>query len=126
MIVDCGRDTVDLTTRELLENGLGEITSKCGDFYGERRLEFIESKVGSGGFYGGSFVEKQFLKFIESKVGSGAINLLKENHYGQYQYMIREFCEHVHIPFTGEDTSFSYEFDLEASCPVLRDYTSGK
>ncbi|RHZ61186.1 hypothetical protein Glove_349g81 [Diversispora epigaea] len=107
MIVDCGRDTVDLTTRGLLENGLGEITS------------------GSGDFCGGSFVELEFLRFIESKVGTGAIELLKENHYCRYEYMIREFRDHVQISFTAEDTSFFHEFNLEYIFPILKDYTSG-
>ncbi|CAG8472089.1 16734_t:CDS:2 [Acaulospora colombiana] len=108
MIVDCERDKIEVTAHELLKERFGEII-----------LRFGES-------CGGLFVEQQFLKFIESKVGAGAVESLKCAHYSQYQYMIQRFYDRIQIPFTGEDTSFSYEFDLENTCPIIRDYVSVK
>jgi len=95
--VDCGGGTVDLTTRKLLsKNELGEITIRTGDFCG------------------GSYVDQEFIKFLKTKVGKTAINLLKENHYGQYQFLIHEFCKNVKLPFTGDEEEFEeYELDLE-------------
>ncbi|CAG8453450.1 12515_t:CDS:2 [Cetraspora pellucida] len=108
MIVDCGGGTVDLTTRELLENNrLGEITERSGDFCG------------------GTYVDKEFIKFLKRKVGDSAINLLHENHYGQLQYMVQEFCRRVKLPFTGNKKDFkTFELDIEEVCPVLKQYVS--
>ncbi|KAF0396112.1 actin-like ATPase domain-containing protein [Gigaspora margarita] len=109
MIVDCGSGTVDLTTHELLENNrLGEITERSGDFCG------------------GTYVDKEFIKFLRRKVGDSAVNLLYENHYGQLQYMVQEFCHHVKLPFTGNRKDFkTYELDIEEVCPVLKQYVTG-
>ncbi|RIB23314.1 hypothetical protein C2G38_2171683 [Gigaspora rosea] len=109
MIVDCGGGTVDLTTRELLENNrLGEITERSGDFCG------------------GTYVDKEFIKFLRRKVGDSAVNLLYENHYGQLQYMVQEFCRRVKLPFTGNRKDFkTYELDIEEVCPVLKQYVTG-
>ena len=38
--------------------------------------------------------------------------------------MVQEFCENAKGPFTGEDTNFLYELDLEEVCPVLLQYIS--
>src|SRR2546429_5067066 len=83
MIVDCGGGTVDLTTRKLLDKRqLGEITERAGDYCGS------------------TFIDKAFIKYLEKKLGKSAIDLLKENHYGQLQYMVQEFCENAKLPFT--------------------------
>ncbi|PKY62189.1 hypothetical protein RhiirA4_449966, partial [Rhizophagus irregularis] len=76
MVVDCGGGTVDLTTRKLLrDNKLSEITERTGDFCG------------------GSYVDREFIKFLSRRLGKSTINLLKENNYGQMQYMIQQFCQ---------------------------------
>lgn len=96
MIVDCGGGTVDLTTRQLLVgNTLGEITERTGDFCGS------------------SYVDKEFIKFIERKVGKSTIEILKNNHYRQIQYLIQEFCKRIKLPFTGDDNSEIAEIDIE-------------
>ncbi|CAG8599253.1 6356_t:CDS:2, partial [Scutellospora calospora] len=109
MIVDCGGGTVDLTTRELLENErLGEITERSGDFCG------------------GTYVDKEFIKFLRRKVGDSSITLLYDNHYGQLQFMVQEFCRRVKLPFTGNRKEFkTHELDIEAVCPILKQYVSG-
>jgi hypothetical protein len=88
-----------LTTRTLLsEDELGEITIRTGDFCG------------------GSYVDQEFVNFLKTKVGESAINLLKENHYGQYQYLIHEFCRNVKLPFTGTEEEFeNYDLDIEVN-----------
>ncbi|CAG8502027.1 5999_t:CDS:2, partial [Scutellospora calospora] len=110
MVVDCGGGTVDLTTRKLLaDNKLSEITEREGDFCG------------------GSYVDQEFLKYLGRKVGTSAIELVKQNHYGQLQFMVQEFCRRVKIPFTGETKNFKpYELDLEDVCPVLKQYVKGQ
>ncbi|CAG8445838.1 3628_t:CDS:2 [Acaulospora morrowiae] len=110
MVVDCGGGTVDLTTRKLLAGGkLSEITERTGDYCG------------------GSFVDREFLKFLGKKVGDSAIKLVEENHYGQLQYMVQEFCRRVKIPFTGNpDVYKSFELDIEDVCPVLMQYVRGE
>ncbi|EXX67983.1 hypothetical protein RhiirA5_398275 [Rhizophagus irregularis] len=108
LIVDCGGGTVDLTTRTLLsEDELGEITIRTGDFCG------------------GSYVDQEFINFLKTRVGEAAIKLLKENHYGQYQYLIHEFCRNVKLPFTGTEEEFeNYDLDIEQICPVLKQYVT--
>ncbi|PKC17262.1 actin-like ATPase domain-containing protein [Rhizophagus irregularis] len=95
MIVDCGGGTVDLTTRMLIENQrLSEITERIGDFCGS------------------TFIDREFINFLREKLGTRAIDKLIENHYGQYQNMIQEFCEYAKYLFTG-DKGFLYELDIE-------------
>ncbi|CAG8555056.1 539_t:CDS:2 [Acaulospora morrowiae] len=110
LICDCGGGTVDLTTREVLEeNKLSEITER------------------SGGFCGGTYVDQEFVKYLRRKVGSTAIDRLKEKHYGQYQYMIQQFCKQVKIPFNGDQSKFKpIEFDLGENCPVIKQYVQGR
>ncbi|RIB08541.1 hypothetical protein C2G38_2110890 [Gigaspora rosea] len=110
MVVDCGGGTVDLTTRKLLTGKkLSEITEREGDYCG------------------GSYVDQEFLKFLGRKVGSSAIDLVKQNHYGQLQYMVQEFCRKIKIPFTGDEAEFKpVELDLEDVCPVLQQYVRGQ
>ncbi|RIA97902.1 hypothetical protein C1645_210333 [Glomus cerebriforme] len=106
MVVDCGGGTVDLTTRKLLrDNKLSEITERTGDFCG------------------GSYVDREFLKFLSRKLGEPTINLLRENNYGQMQYMIQHFCQKLKFHFTGNQSDFdSFEFDIEEICPILKQY----
>jgi molecular chaperone DnaK (HSP70) len=95
MIVDCGGGTVDLTTRMLIGNKrLSEITERIGDFCGS------------------TFIDREFINFLREKLGTRAIDILIENHYGQYQYMVQEFCEYAKNLFTG-DRGFLYELDIE-------------
>ncbi|CAG8473471.1 25251_t:CDS:10 [Racocetra persica] len=108
LIVDCGGGTVDLTTRKLLSNcELGEVTERAGDFCGS------------------TFVDKEFLKFLGKIVGESAIKLLREKHYGEMQYMVQEFCNNIKIPYTGDD-NFTYDFDLDRICQVLKQYVIGE
>jgi molecular chaperone DnaK (HSP70) len=107
MIVDCGGGTVDLTTRKLLEeNQLSEITERAGDFCGS------------------TFIDKEFIKLLRREVGDSAIDSLSDKHYGQFQYLVQEFCQYVKIPFTGDDPDFSYEINLEEITPLLK-YVTG-
>ncbi|GBC08039.1 hypothetical protein RclHR1_07890006 [Rhizophagus clarus] len=95
MIVDCGGGTVDLTTRMLIDNKrLSEITERIGDFCGS------------------TFIDREFIEFLRDKLGTRAIDKLMESHYGQYQYMVQEFCEYAKNLFTG-DKGFLYELDIE-------------
>ncbi|CAG8555077.1 540_t:CDS:2 [Acaulospora morrowiae] len=110
LICDCGGGTVDLTTRKILiGNNLSEVTERTGDFCG------------------GTYVDQEFVKYLRRKVGSTAVDLLKEKHYGQYQYMIQQFCKYVKMPFTGNKSNFrSIEFDLGENCPVIKQYVQGR
>ena len=102
MVVDCGGGTVDLTTRQLLEDErLSEVTERCGDYCG------------------GSFVDIEFLKFIGQKVGSSALRLVRDEHYNQLQYMVQEFCRTVKTKFTGVKSEFK-TFDLELDGKILK------
>ncbi|CAG8662851.1 6583_t:CDS:2 [Rhizophagus irregularis] len=109
LIVDCGGGTVDLTVRKLLpDNKLGETTMRSEDFCG------------------GSYVDDKFLEFLEKKVSKSAMNELKEKNYGQVNYMVQQFCFHVKIPFTGEESDFgTFEWDIERKCPALKKYVTG-
>ncbi|RGB33485.1 hypothetical protein C1646_704263 [Rhizophagus diaphanus] len=107
MIVDCGGGTVDLTTRKLIgikPFQLGEVTERIGDFCGS------------------TFIDNEFVKFLRRKLGTHAIDRLKENNYGQFQYLIQEFCRRVKEPFTGEDMEFRRELDIEVTAPMLLKY----
>jgi molecular chaperone DnaK (HSP70) len=108
MIVDCGGGTVDLTTRKLLEDKqLSEVTERAGDFCGS------------------TFIDKEFLKALRKILGDRAINSLRDNHYGQMQYMIQEFCLNAKLPFTGVKSEFnSYELDIEDVVPVVMQYVT--
>lgn len=95
MVVDCGDNTIDSTTILFLEDEeLNIMTERsrndCGD----------------------NFIDQEFLKFLELKVGSTTINLVKENHYDQLQYMLKEFYRKVKMDFTGIQSEFR-PIDLE-------------
>ena len=71
-MVDCGEDTVDLTTRTLLaDNKLSEITKRTGDFCGS------------------AYVDREFIKYIASVIGKSAVRILEEKHYASLQHMIQ-------------------------------------
>ncbi|PKY56643.1 actin-like ATPase domain-containing protein [Rhizophagus irregularis] len=108
MIVDCGGGTVDLTTRKLLsDKQLGEVTERAGDFCGS------------------TFIDKKFLEALREILGDRAIDLLKDKHYGQMQYMIQEFVRNAKLPFTGDESEFTnYEIDLEDIVPVVMEYVT--
>lgn len=97
---------MDLTVRKLLENNrLKEVTERTGDFCGS------------------TYVDRNFIKYLESKVGKDAISSLQENHYGQFQYVIQQFCERVKIPFTNNPSEFrTFEFDIKRYCKSLIQY----
>ncbi|CAB4437265.1 unnamed protein product [Rhizophagus irregularis] len=102
MIVDCGGGTVDLTIRKLLShNQLGEITERSGDFCGS------------------TFVDVEFIKYLRKILGDEPIDLLRDNIYGQMQYLIQQFCKDGKIPFTGDDPDFLYELDIRETVPIL-------
>ncbi|CAG8547937.1 15916_t:CDS:2 [Acaulospora colombiana] len=109
MIVDCGGGTVDLTTRTLLPAmKLSEITERSGDLCGS------------------SYVDREFLKFLGKKLGYAAMRKLKENNYGQMQYLVQQFCSRVKFAFNGNPTEFSVkELDIERVCPALVQYVEG-
>ncbi|RIA82058.1 hypothetical protein C1645_835959 [Glomus cerebriforme] len=110
MVVDCGGGTVDLTTRKLMD--------------GERLSEITER---SGDFCGGSYVDQEFLKFLGHKVGPSAIKLVKENQYGQLQFMVQEFCRLIKMKFTGVQSEFHpIELELDEICPALMQYCKGE
>ncbi|PKK77243.1 hypothetical protein RhiirC2_771582 [Rhizophagus irregularis] len=107
MIVDCGDDTVDLVTRELLgKYQISEITE---------RARYLCS----------TFIDKEFIELLKREVGNSAIDLFSDNHYGQLQYLVYEFCQHVKLPFSGNNPYFSYEIDLEEIAPALLQYVTG-
>ncbi|CAB4437375.1 unnamed protein product [Rhizophagus irregularis] len=109
MIVDCGGGTVDLTTRKLIDNKrLGEITERIGDFCGS------------------TFIDNEFGNFLRERLGTRAIDLLKENRYSQYQRLVRKFCRRVKLPFTGNNTRFSYELEIDEYAPDLLEYVSNE
>src|SRR6266536_843955 len=109
MVVNCGDKTVNLTTRELLEDErLSELTERTGDCCGS------------------SCVDQAFLDFVGEIVGKSAIESVRKIHYGQLQYFVQEFCKRVKIPFTGNEKSLQHEFDLEALLPVIKQYVKGE
>jgi molecular chaperone DnaK (HSP70) len=107
IIVDCGDDTVDITIRKLLkENQLSDITGLARDLRGS------------------TLIDKEFIELLKRKVGNSAVDLLKERHYGQFNYLLQEFCQNVKKPFPENDPDFSYEMDLELFVPALLQYVT--
>src|SRR3954462_4086824 len=107
MIVDCGGGTVDLTTRKLLnENQLGGITERAGDYCGSL------------------FIDNAFIDHLKKILDNRPMDLLRDNYYGQMQYMVQEFCQKVKFEFTGDDSTFKYEMDLKEVSPVIVQYVS--
>ncbi|PKY55624.1 hypothetical protein RhiirA4_548831, partial [Rhizophagus irregularis] len=106
MFVDCGKCTTDLTTRKLVENYLDKVTARIRDFCGSR------------------LINEEFIKFLRERLGNCAIDLLKENNYGQLQFMVEVFRQYIMGPFTGDDKEFQYELDIEEEAPILLQYVS--
>ncbi|CAG8701275.1 6424_t:CDS:2 [Acaulospora morrowiae] len=109
LIVDAGGGTVDLTTRRFITGDqLGEVTERTGDFCGS------------------AYVDREFLKLMKRHIGDQTMNILEEQHYGQLQYMVQEFCRRVKLLFTGNPEEFKiFELDLEEVCPVVKQYVTG-
>ncbi|RGB27133.1 hypothetical protein C1646_769514 [Rhizophagus diaphanus] len=105
MFVDCGKCTTDLTTRKLVENHLDKVTTRIRDFCGSK------------------LINEEFIRFLRERLGNCAIDLLKENNYGQLQYMVNNFYQHISL-FTGDDKEFQYELDIELEAPILLKYVS--
>ncbi|CAG8600911.1 6198_t:CDS:2 [Diversispora eburnea] len=99
MIVDCGGGTVDLTTREFInENELDEITVRSGDFCGS------------------SFIDQDFLKYMEGIWGKSVMNNLGDCYK---QRMIQKFCEVIKFPFTDKFPDSTFELDLSEFKKIL-------
>ncbi|GBB87968.1 hypothetical protein RclHR1_14480001 [Rhizophagus clarus] len=102
--IDCSDDTIDLITLKLINNGqLAEI-KRTRDFSGN------------------TFINAEFIKYLRKMLGDEPIDLLRENHYGQMQYLIQDFCRCIKIPFTGDEPDFLYKFDIEEIAPILKQY----
>ncbi|PKC68254.1 hypothetical protein RhiirA1_507607 [Rhizophagus irregularis] len=71
-----------------------------------------------------TFIDKEFIELLKREVGNSAIDLFSDNHYGQLQYLVHEFCQHVKLPFSGNNPYFSYEIDLEEIAPALLQYVT--
>uniref|UniRef100_U9TWG5 Hsp70 family protein n=1 Tax=Rhizophagus irregularis (strain DAOM 181602 / DAOM 197198 / MUCL 43194) TaxID=747089 RepID=U9TWG5_RHIID len=107
MVVDCGGYTVDLTTRKLVGINplrLGEVTARIRDYSGS------------------TFIDGGFIEFLRKRLGARAINLLRENNYDQFQFLVQEFCKNVKEPFTGDNREFNYELDIKDIAPGLLQY----
>ncbi|GES97122.1 hypothetical protein GLOIN_2v1474266 [Rhizophagus clarus] len=103
MIIDCGGSIVNLTTLKLINNKkFGEITKEAKDFCGS------------------TFVDAEFIQYLRCVLGDEPIELLRDKHYKQMQYLIQHFCEYGKIPFTGDNPKFLYELDIEDIIPVLK------
>ncbi|RIA87550.1 hypothetical protein C1645_877992 [Glomus cerebriforme] len=80
----------NLTTRKLLnDEQLGEITERAGDFCGS------------------TFIDAGFIDYLRRKLGDEPIDLLRDNNYGQMQYLIQQFCKF-------EDDEWVIEIDFES------------
>ncbi|RIA90030.1 hypothetical protein C1645_876360 [Glomus cerebriforme] len=109
MIVDCGGYTVDLTTRKLVGNEplqFGEVTECIRDFCGS------------------TTIDKEFIKFLREKLGTRAIDLSIENHYYEFQQLVKEFRLRIKEPFTGDNTEISYELDIEEKGSNIMQYVN--
>jgi hypothetical protein len=105
MVVDCGDNTVDLTTFELLE---------------DEKLSAIKERTGD--YCGSCCVDQAFLKFVGEIVGTSAIESMKNNHHDQLQYFVQEFCKCVKIPFAGNDKDVQHSIELDVLLPELKRY----
>src|ERR1043165_1432895 len=103
LIVDCGGITVNLTT--------------C-HFEDKFQLDKITKHFDCGS----TSIDKEFIEFLRKKLGTHTIDLFIENHSDQFQYLVQNFCRRIKIPFTGDDTVFSYELDIEEIAPSLKQY----
>ena len=75
-----------------------------------------EITVRTGDCCGGAYVDQEFINFLKIIVGESAIDFLKKNHYGKYQYLIQHFHKNVKLPFTGDEKEDKvYDLDLEVN-----------
>lgn len=108
MIVDCGGGAVDLTMRQLNNEGkISEITERTTDYCGS------------------TYVDKEFVRYLFQSLGLfNAIQKLQENNYEQFQYLVKQFSDKVKIPFT--DNKFKpVDLDLQHCCPALMNFVEG-
>ncbi|CAJ0833464.1 3028_t:CDS:2, partial [Entrophospora sp. SA101] len=108
MIVDCGGGAVDLTMRQLNNEGkISEITERTTDYCGS------------------TYVDKEFVKYLFKKFGLfNAIQKLKDSHYEQFQYLVKQFSDKVKIPFTNNGFK-PIDLDLQDCCPALMNFVEG-
>ncbi|GBB98870.1 hypothetical protein RclHR1_03350001 [Rhizophagus clarus] len=109
MFVDCGTYITDLTTRKLVRKDplhMGKVTAHIRDFRGR------------------SLIDDVFTNFLCERLGTRAIDLLKENNYNQFQYVVEDFRQRAIEPFTGDNLEFSYTLDIEDNIPALLQYIS--
>ncbi|PKY54766.1 hypothetical protein RhiirA4_473756 [Rhizophagus irregularis] len=105
IIVDCGGNTTDISTHELVKNDLLQL-SAIRDFCGC------------------TFIDDEFIKLLNVKFETHAIDLLKKNKYYKFRHVVDEYCQHVKRSFTGDNTEFYYTVDVEKSAPDLLQYVS--
>ncbi|PKC07465.1 hypothetical protein RhiirA5_418166 [Rhizophagus irregularis] len=106
IIVDCGGNTTDISTHELVKNDLLQLSALISDFCGC------------------TFIDDEFIKLLNVKFETHAINLLKNNNYYKFRRVVDEYCQHVKEYFTGDNTEFYYTVDVEESAPDLLQYVS--
>ncbi|CAI2174903.1 19560_t:CDS:2 [Funneliformis geosporum] len=102
MVVDCG-DTLNLATWKLVnETRVGLVTE---------RSVVCES----------TFIDAEFIKYLRKILGDRPIELLRENHYAQFKYLVQGFSQRYKYSFTGEAKDFdTYLLDLEELVPVIK------
>ena len=88
--------------------------------------KLTEATERTGEFCGGSYVDQEFLKYVGKKVGASAVEMLKQNHYGQLQYLIQGFCSQIKYEFNDNPKEYKcQEMDLEELCPAIKQYVNG-
>ncbi|CAB5126745.1 hypothetical protein RhiirA5_495771 [Rhizophagus irregularis] len=107
MMVNCDDDTIDLSLQKLNDKRLSEII------------------IRTSGIRKSALIEAEFIKYLRKKLGDDTMDLLRDNNYGQMQFMIQQFCNSVKIHFKG-DSSFSYELDIQDTIPILTKYVINK
>ena len=88
MMVNCDDDTIDLSLQKLNDKRLSEII------------------IRTSGIRKNALIEAEFIKYLRKKLGDDTMDLLRDNNYGQMQYLIQQFCKFGKIPFTGENQTF--------------------
>ncbi|CAG8814972.1 9038_t:CDS:2, partial [Cetraspora pellucida] len=59
-----------------------------------------------------TFIDKKFLELMDSIAGESAMKKLRDNNYGELQYLVREFCEQIKFQFTEELERDQWEIDI--------------
>ncbi|RGB27140.1 hypothetical protein C1646_769521 [Rhizophagus diaphanus] len=105
----CGSSIVNLATLKFInKTQFGEITRKAKDFCGS------------------SFIDDEFIKYLQKILGDEPMNLLKDNSYGQMQYMLQHFCKSAKSPFTGIDPDFIYKLNIHNIVLALDQYITNE